>query len=96
MSATNEWFKWHLTLSKGWVQGNQKEDLNVIAEKPIPKDRVLTLRFCEKQSCLAAETRYTMDEVYRGDDKELIQSLTEKYGEIPDDNFARACFRNKD
>jgi len=46
MSASNEWFEYHLT-SSGWVCGSQRLDFAGIKEKETPEGRVLTVRFYE-------------------------------------------------
>lgn len=41
---SKEYTIWHLT-PNGWIEGTNKKDFVGTAEKPIPKDRVLSSKY---------------------------------------------------
>jgi hypothetical protein len=82
MSASNEWFEYHLT-PQGWVTGSEKIDFSGIKGKDIPTDRVLTLRFNEYMSSSFSTMDKWCDEQYRHEDESLVNRLVKQFGESP-------------
>jgi hypothetical protein len=82
LSASNEWFEYHLT-PQGWVDGSEKIDFSGVKEKEPPADRVLTLRFHEYMSSGFSPIDKWCDEQFRHEDKLLVNKLLEQFGEVP-------------
>ena len=83
MSASNEWFEYHLT-PQGWVDGSEKIDFAGLKKKEIPDDRVLTLRFHEYLSSPFSTIDKWYDEQWRHEDEDLINDLIKQFGEMPE------------
>lgn len=82
MSASNEWFEFHLTPG-GWVGGSEKLDFVGTKDKEVPQDRVLTLTFYEKLSSPFSRTELYYTEDWRHSDSNLVNTLVEKHGAKP-------------
>jgi hypothetical protein len=82
MSASNEWFEFHLT-SEGWVAGSKKLDAG-LRKKETPKDRVLTLCFHERLSSPFSDLEKWYREVWRDENEDLIGDLINKHGDLPE------------
>lgn len=82
MSASNEWFDYHLT-PNGWVEGSEKIDFGGVHTKKIPDDRVLTLRFHEYLSSPFSKMETWYDEAWRHSDVTLVKTLIGRYGSKP-------------
>jgi hypothetical protein len=82
MSASNEWFEYHLT-PNGWIEGSEKIDFAGIKEKKVPDDKVLTLRFHEYMSSTFSPVDKWYEETYRHGEDGLVEDLTKKFGELP-------------
>ena len=83
MSASNEWFKYHLT-PRGWIAGSEKIDFAGLKEKEIPDDRVLTLCFHEYLSSPFSTMDKWYKEMWRHEDEALINDLIRQFGELPE------------
>lgn len=84
MSASNEWFEYHLTNSNGWVKGSERLDFSGVHSEPVPEDRVLTLSFHERLSSIySKKSQQWCKETFRIADEDLVRTLIEKYGEYP-------------
>ncbi len=83
MSLSNEWWEYHLTPG-GWLEGSEKLDFAGVKEKPIPPDRVLTLKFRERQSCFYASVERWYEVVWRHRDRRTTRSLVEEFGNLPE------------
>jgi len=83
MSASNEWFEYHLTV-RGWINGSEKLDVVGIKEKQLPHDRVLTLRFHDYLSSSFSGMDRWYEEQFRSEDDYLVNELLNKFGEIPE------------
>ncbi|WP_456325226.1 hypothetical protein [Desulfonauticus submarinus] len=83
MSASDEWFDYHLT-PQGWVEGSRKIDFVGVKEKKVPKDRVLTLRFHEYMSSGFSPMDIWYEELWRHENETLVQNLIKRYGNIPE------------
>ncbi len=79
MSASNEWWDWHLT-PDGWVEGSEKLDFSELKEKEVPANRVLTIRHHERMSSPFSKLEVWASEEWRHPDNNLVTSLIEKYG----------------
>jgi hypothetical protein len=82
MSASHEWFDWHLT-SAGWVAGSYSLDFRGQTEKQIPADRVLTLHNDQYQGHIMSEVDSTWETTWESDDKALIKKLLKQFGKQP-------------
>lgn len=82
MSASNEWFEYHLT-PNGWVDGSDKVDVEGVTTKPIPKDRVLTLCFHEYLASAFSNMKQWTEVLWEHSNKSLISELQTQYGECP-------------
>lgn len=92
MSASNEWFEYHLT-PNGWVEGAEKVDGGGLKSKPSPPERVLTLCFHERLSSPFSKMEYWYTEGWRHEDSNLVQELINKYGSKPPDYGDRYTLR---
>jgi len=81
MSASNEWFEFHLT-PNGWVKGSERFDFG-LEEKIAPNDRVLTLRFYEYMSSPFSSISKYREKLYHHENNELVNSLVDRFGELP-------------
>jgi hypothetical protein len=82
MCASNEWQDYHLTPT-GWVEGSEKVDFSGIHEKPIPADRVLTVRWVDNQSSAFSKADRYWKETWRSSDSAAVSALVAKFGERP-------------
>ena len=76
MSASNEVFQYHLTLS-GWVTGSEKIDFSGWEERPIPEGRLLTVSFREHMSSGFSGIDFTADVQTFGSKEAIARALTE-------------------
>ena len=81
MSASNEWWEYHLTPA-GWVKGSDDLDFGS-HERPIPPDRVLTVRKHEHLSSMYSKMERWTDIVWQSEDEDQLQALKAKYGDFP-------------
>lgn len=82
MSASHEWTDWHLT-ANGWVEGSSQLDFAGVQEKPIPQDRVLTIRWDEFLGAIQGKMHRTHQEQWRSEDAPLVEELLQKFGPPP-------------
>lgn len=82
MAASNEWWDYHLT-PRGWKGGSEKIDFGGVTERPVPSDRVKTVRYHEYMSSGYSNLESWVSVTYRSDDEERRKSLEEKFGEVP-------------
>lgn len=80
MSASNEWWEYHLT-PDGWVEGDFQLDFGVPQRRHIPENRVLTICESQKMSSPFSPIETTWTEIFRSDDEEVIKKLLELYGD---------------
>lgn len=79
MSASNEYWTWHLT-PRGWEEGTEKLDSGTI-EKPVPDDTVLTLEYHERYgSIYSSPERWIESEIVNQAEAEILKK---KYGSTP-------------
>ena len=83
MSASNEWFEYHLTPA-GWVAGSEKIDFAGLKPKPAPIDRVLTVRYHEFMSSSFSKMKKWREEVWRSDDEAKVRELVATHGKAPE------------
>ena len=81
MSASNEWFEYHLTPG-GWTEGSEKLDFGG-TERPVPGDRVLTVRQHDYLSSTFSKPERWSTIEWRHPDRKLIDRLTAKFGKLP-------------
>ena len=82
MAASREWREWHLT-PRGWVRGTVKYDFDK-TELPTPPERVLTCTYTEEvTSPVSPAMSRTVDEDWRSEDLQLVETLLKQYGECP-------------
>ena len=84
MSASNEWWEYHLTPT-GWIEGSEKLDFGEEKTKPVPADRVLTVRFKYYQSFSLASPECSIKVKWEHADKELIKKLKKQFGNAPEE-----------
>jgi len=82
MVLSDEWFEYHLT-PRGWEEGSEDIDVAGLREKPVPKDRVLTLRFHERTSSPYSRQKDWTTVEWSHEDKALIAKLKKEYGSFP-------------
>lgn len=82
MSASHEWTDWHLTPT-GWVEGTSKLDSGATHEKPVPADRVLTVRWDEFLGAVQGKMHRTHKEQWRSNDGALVAQLLAQFGPAP-------------
>ena len=82
MSHSNEWTDWHLT-PRGWERGSERTDGVGIEEKPIPADRVKTMRWVEEQSSPWSDMYRGLEGQWTSDDN-AVQALIDKFGNCPE------------
>ncbi len=83
MAASREWTEWHLS-KKGWVSGSKRRDSAIITEKEPPSNRVLSCRFNEEFSTGSFYPYKFVEEVWRGDQEDLVEDLLSQYGACPE------------
>lgn len=81
MSASNEWFEYHLT-PRGWESGSSKTDFEREEIAP-PADRVLTIRLSEYMSSSFSPLQRSSEEVWRSSDAERVTELVRTFGASP-------------
>ena len=54
MSASNEWFKYHLT-PNGWVKGSEKVDVAGVTERSVPDDTYVTVTIHEWMGAIGSQ-----------------------------------------
>ncbi len=82
MSASNEWWEYHL-IPKGWVIGSASLDLGIQEKKPVPEDRVLTLRFHEYMGSSFSSVEKWVKKEWEHNDKNMIEELMKEHGNRP-------------
>lgn len=84
MSFSKESQEYHLT-PKGWVLGSFKGDaLGGSEERPIPKDRVLTIICVDELSSPYSSPKYYDRIIWKSDNQELVSETKRKWGNKPD------------
>ena len=79
MSASNEWWMWHLT-PNGWVAGSEKLDHHREPQHvDPPDDRVLSVAVHDLWPSTFRRLHWE-DELFRVDDDRVVAELLEKYG----------------
>ena len=82
MAASNEWTDWHLT-PRGWEQGDSKLDFGAQTGRPIPADRVLTVRYSESMGSTYSKMTRGTEETWRAPDAERVEALLAEHGPCP-------------
>jgi len=83
MPSSNEWREWHLT-PRGWERGDLKLDNSELEKKPLPSDRVLTCIYSEEMlSPVSARITKRMDEMWRSEDEQAVETLLKQHGSCP-------------
>lgn len=83
MAISIEDQEYHLT-SDGWVEGSFKGDVvGGKIERPIPKNRVLTIVKEDRLSDFKSGSVFSYREIWRSEDNDLVKKLLEKYGDKP-------------
>ena len=83
MTLSKEWAEWHLTRG-GWKRGDEQMDFTSRTERPVPANRVLTVRFTEEVSCIqATPSRWLRTVWHDGSMYELMEELLLKHGRCP-------------
>lgn len=85
MSASNEWFEYHLT-PRGWFEGSDKLDFSGFTERQAPKDTFLTVCFSENVSFLHSALDLVCKVVWRSQDRSKIAELIKVFGKEPHPN----------
>lgn len=85
MSASNEWWEYHLTLD-GWVEGSEKVDFAGLKEREAPAKIILTLEFHERMSSMYSPIDRWVNKRKGNYDvtNEQLNKLYEKYGRVPE------------
>lgn len=82
MSASNEWWTWHLT-PNGWVEGSEKLDhhrqVQQVQQVEPPADRVLTLVVHDYWPSVYRRQHWVTEEFGSTDD-DTTRQLLERYG----------------
>ena len=84
MSASNEWFVYHLT-PNGWVKGSEKVDVAGVTVVSMPNDTYVTVTIHERMASINSKIDRWEDRQEKEGSRELIDSLYEKYGKDPRD-----------
>lgn len=93
MSASDEWMEWHLT-SDGWVKGSEHWDGGGDnANRPVPKDAVLTKKYWE-YSGWGAKLERGIQETKYTDDLANIVVLLNKFGKHPDSGWCKGIVKS--
>lgn len=82
MSASHEWTDWHLT-PDGWVDGSSQADFAGVQERPIPQNRVLTVRWVEFLGAPQGKMDRAHREQWRSENGPVIEELLQKFGPAP-------------
>jgi hypothetical protein len=88
MSASNEWFEYHLT-PNGWVDGSEKIDFAGTKSREVPEDRVLTVEFRDYLSSTFSKPELTVSVTWRHENSQLVTSLLDKHGKEPHPGWSR-------
>ena len=89
MSASNEYWTWHLT-PKGWVEGTEKLDSGT-TERPVPDDTVLTLEYHERYSSIySSPERWIETEIINQAESDMLKR---QYGSKPSQMGSFKCTR---
>lgn len=81
MSGNREWWEFHLT-PKGWIKGSESLAAGA-KERPIPSDRMLTIRQNEQPSSAVAPAQTWSSIVWRHSNTRAIAALREQFGTLP-------------
>ena len=81
MSGNQEWWEFHLT-PKGWIRGSERL-ADGAKERPIPPDRLLTIRQHEHAPSAYAPPKTWSAIVWRHGDTRAIATMREQYGTMP-------------
>ena len=81
MSGNREWWEFHLT-PKGWIRGSERM-LDGAKDRPIPSDRLLTIRQHEHASSAYAPPQTWSAIVWRHTDSRAIATMREQHGQMP-------------
>lgn len=81
MSGNREWWEFHLT-PKGWVKGSEQLQAGA-KERPVPPDRMLTIRQHEHAPSRFAPPQTWSAIVWRHSDTRAIATLRAQFGEMP-------------
>lgn len=79
MSASNEYFTWHLT-PRGWEEGTEKLDSGTTT-RPVPADTVLTLEFHERLSSVYSSFERWIETDFKNPKEAEV--LKQKFGTRP-------------
>lgn len=82
MVLSRERFDYHLT-DRGWVEGTEQLDFGAGEEKPIPKNRVLTVCVHEEIPSIGAKEQRWCTVVWRDKDRSRLKKLLRKFGRHP-------------
>lgn len=82
MSASNEWWEYHLT-PDGWVVGNERLDGGYYTNRPTPPKTVYSVRYHQYYGSPHSRMKESWDEFFRSNDTELIEKLLTQYGKNP-------------
>jgi|GEM_PF-6946321 len=79
MSASNEYWTWHLT-PRGWKAGTEKLDSGT-TERPVPDDTVLTLEYHEYYGSIHSSLERWIEYEIRNPTE--AEKLKKRYGSTP-------------
>lgn len=82
MSASHEWYEWHLTPG-GWVEGTEHMDHGTL-ERPTPTDRVATYKLDEYMGSVFSAMHRTWQRLWQAEGVDIAPLLRE-HGEHPAD-----------
>lgn len=82
MTASNEWWEYHLT-PRGWEMGSFKIDSSPVQRKDPPLDRVLTIKHRETIASSFSKLHTAWEEEWRSLDLEKVNTLIRCYGASP-------------
>ena len=84
MSASNEWFEYHLT-PDGWVKGSEEVDIGGVTEREVPPNVIISLTFHERMSSIYStpERWYDTEKGNCEIPEEKLHELYKKYGRVP-------------
>ena len=83
MSLSKEWTEWHLT-PDGWVRGSEQIDFRQAEISEPPQNRLLTCVYKEVLSSPFGALNKSVEEKWRSDKKEDVETLLKKYGACPE------------
>ncbi len=79
---SKEWFEYHLTPG-GWIEGTKSIDFSSIIEKPIPKDRVISIRGHEELTHVRSKPYCCVSVIWKSENDGQVKVLVEKFGKLP-------------